>query len=202
MAQQINLIDARLLPRVVSFGGRHAGYGMLAVLALGTLGAVALQLLAAHAAADLRVMQQQVASLQAAASAPVAATARNVAPEIEQLRAIEAGQRHVRSALEAGVAGEREGPADYFMALARQAQGSVWITGFSISDNGAALEIEGRVTETDLLPGYLRQLTREPRFKGRAFAQMQLSGNERQGGAPLPYTEFALRSRPSQAKGS
>lgn len=195
MAQQINLIDLRLMPRTVQFGGRHALYGVLGVLGAGTVAAVALQVLTQQAGAETKQLQQRVASLQAAASAP--APARNsLQPELEQLRQTEAGQRRIQAALEAGIAGDREGPGDYFRALARQAQANVWITGFSVADNGSALEIEGRMAETDQLPAYLRKLNVEPRFKGRSFAQLALNGVDKTSGAALPYTEFALRTRP------
>jgi hypothetical protein len=195
MAQQINLIDLRLMPRTVQFGGQHALYGVLGVLGVGTVAAVALQVLTQQTSAETKALQQRVASLQAAASAP--APARNsLQPELEQLRQTEAGQRRIQAALEAGIAGDREGPADYFRALARQAQANVWITGFSVADNGTALEIEGRMAETEQLPHYLRKLNHEPRFKGRPFAQLALNGVDKASGAPLPYTEFALRTRP------
>lgn len=195
MAQQINLIDQRLMPRTVAFGGQHALYGALGVLALGIVAAVALQVLGHQTQLDTRQLQQQVAALQAAASAPVAGpSARD--SEVDRLRQLDAGQRRVQTALEAGVAGERQGPADYFKALARQAQSQVWITGFSVADNGNALELEGRMAQTEQLTDYLRKLNHEPRFKGRTFAQLALNGVDKGNGSPLPYTEFALRTRP------
>jgi len=201
MAQQINLIDLRLMPRTVAFGGRHALYGALAVLALGTVAAVVLQALSHQTSQATAQLQQQVSTLQAAASAPLATTA-DASPELERMRVLDAGQRRVQAALEAGVAGDREGPADYFKALARQAQSQVWITGFSVADNGNAIELEGRMAQTEQLTDYLRKLRLEPRFKGRSFAQLALNGVDRGSGSALPYTEFALRSRPATGPGT
>ena len=70
MAQQINLIDLRLMPRTLPFGGQHALYGALAVLALGTAAAVTLQGLSHQTSQSTSHLQQQVSTLQAAASAP------------------------------------------------------------------------------------------------------------------------------------
>ena len=79
------------------------------------------------------------------------------------------------------------------------AQGSVWITGFGVSDDGSALELEGRMSAPHLLPDYLRRLNQEARFRGRPFAQLSLNAIDRSSGAVLPYTEFALRSAAAKA---
>ena len=70
-----------------------------------------------------------------------------------------------------------------------------------MSDNGNAIELEGRMAQTEQLTDYLRKLKHEPRFKGRSFAQLALNGVDRGSGAALPYTEFALRSRPATGPG-
>jgi hypothetical protein len=72
----------------------------------------------------------------------------------------------------------------------------VWITGLAVSDDGSAIDLEGRMTDSSMLADYLRRLNDEPRFKGRPFAQLTLKsagGN----GERLPYTEFVLRSTPA-----
>ena len=120
--------------------------------------------------------------------------------ELARLRAAEATQRRVRAALEAGAAGAREGHAEALLALARQASGRVWITGLGVSDDGSAIDLEGRMTDSSVLTDYLRRLNDEPRFKGRPFAQLTLRGVDTNGNA-LPYTEFALRSTPAMAGG-
>ena len=100
---------------------------------------------------------------------------------------------------ESGVAaGVREGHAGLLVALARQASGQVWLTGLAVSDDGQAIDLEGRMTDSSALADYLRRLNDEPRFKGRPFAQLTLkaAGN---GGERLPYTEFSLRSAPAGA---
>ncbi|WP_088285580.1 PilN domain-containing protein [Ideonella sp. A 288] len=201
MAQQINLADPRLLPQRIAFGSTHALLGALVVLGLGLGASAGLHVLAGRTADETRALQQAATALQAAAAASQATGTAAMAAEIDQLRQLEAGQRRIRAALDAGVAGEREGPASYFVALARQAQGSVWITGFTVADNGQDLELEGRMTDAHVLTDYLRRLDAEPRFKGRPFAQLSLNGHDAKAGAALPYTEFALRSRPPAGKG-
>ena len=193
MAQQLNLLDARFAPRALRFS---AGQGLLAVAATLLLaggaagglhwGAAQARQSAALAEGAQAPLRARVAALQA--SAPGGSDA-----ELQRLQALEADQRRVQTVLQAGVAGAREGHADYLTALARQASAALWITGFSVSDDGAAIELEGRMTDSAALTDYLRRLNDEPRFKGRPFAQLSLKATDSSGGA-LPYTEFALRS--------
>lgn len=118
--------------------------------------------------------------------------------EVSRLRQLEAGQRRIRAALDGGAAGARDGHAQYLVALARQASGALWITGFAVSDNGQAITLEGRMTEPSVLADYLRRLNAEPRFKGRPFAQLSLTSVEAGvNGAAHGFTEFVLRSRAS-----
>jgi len=200
VTQQINLADPRLLPQTVAFGARHALIGVLAVLAFGALASGGLQVQAARLTAQTRVLPAAPVGATPAARGPVQVAAA-IAAEIELLRQVEAGQRRMRDALDAGVAGVREGPAEYFVALSRQAQGAVWITAFGIGEDGSSLELEGRMTGPHLLADYLRRLNSEPRFRGRPFAQLSLNGVAPNDGGALPYTEFALRSTPVAAKG-
>ena len=199
MTQQINLADPRLLPRGVSLGARHALWGVIAVFALGALASAGLHAAAARANAAARVAQAAAPAASAPATPP-AADPSALAAEIERLRAAEADQRRVRAALDAGVAGSREGPSGYFVALARQARGPVWITGFAVADDGDAIDLEGRMAAPHALADYLRRLNDEPLFRGRPFAQLSLAAADGSAAQPMAYTEFALRSTPAPLK--
>ena len=197
MTQQINLFDARFAPRTPPFGWRHAQLAALAACVVSVLGALALQLLARQDAVRADALEQQLMPLRAQAVTAAASAPTAPADELNRLRALDASQRRMRTALDAGAAGAREGHAEYLTALSRQAQGSLWITGFAVSDNGESIELAGRMTEPAVLSDYLRRLNAEPRFKGRPFAQLNLSSVDARLGAggALPYTEFTLRSR-------
>jgi Tfp pilus assembly protein PilN len=195
MAQQLNLFDPRFAPRTLRFSAQQgllavAGALLLTLLASGGLRWASDQAAAAgrQAEADQAPLRAKLAALGAGASTSIGAGS-----ELLQLRAMDAGQRRIRGALEGGAAGVREGHADYLLALARQASGTVWITGFSVSDDGNAIELDGRMTDTAQFTDYLRRLNAEPRFKGRPFAQLNLRATDASGAA-LPYTEFSLRS--------
>jgi Tfp pilus assembly protein PilN len=193
MAQQLNLLDARFAPSRLRYSAGQGVWAVAGLLALSAAGAQGLHWAAAQAGESMRQAELQAAPLRAQVVALSASGAGGALSELQQLQVLEAGQRRIRSALDAGAAGTREGHAEYLVALARQASATLWITGFSVSDDGSAIELEGRMTDAAVLTDYLRRLNAEPRFKGRPFAQLTLRSNDTNGAA-LPYTEFALRS--------
>lgn len=195
MAQQLNLFDPRFAAQAQRFSARHGALAVVAALGLAAVGALGLHALTQRTEAELQILDSGLVPLRAQVKALAAAPA-GVTAELATLQALEAGQRRIRVALESGVAGAREGHADYLLALARQTHGALWITGFVVSDDGAAIDLEGRMTDAAVLTDYLRRLNAEPRFKGRPFAQLSLKSVDANGAA-LPYTEFALRSAPA-----
>ncbi|MDT7836881.1 PilN domain-containing protein [Aquabacterium sp. OR-4] len=203
MAQQLNLYDPRFAPQPQRYAAHHGLLGMLLVLGLCSVLGAGLRIAASH---QVQQAQQHEGGLtplrqQLAAQDPRATPAAAGDAELQTLRQHDAGQRRILAALQAGVAGVREGPSDYLAALARQANGAVWITGFSISEDGQSLELEGRMLDSAALPDYLRRLNAEPRFRGRPFAQLNMRSTElsaqalQTGGSSAPATtDFALRS--------
>lgn len=130
-----------------------------------------------------------------------------LAERVQRLRGQEAGLQRLQTLLDSGRAGRRQGYADHLEALARQANASVWITGLALQGTDDAIELQGRMTDPAALTPYLRQLQREPQFKGRSFAALNIthagsgSGSGASTGAgvspdtPSPtYSEFTLRS--------
>lgn len=201
MTQQINLFDARFAPQRLRFSALHGAALCAGVLVLSALAAQGLHLAAGRARADAQATQAGLAPLRAEADALSARQPVGMDGELARLRAVEAGQRQVRAALEAGAAGVREGHAGLLMALARQASGQLWITGVTVSDDGAAIDLEGRMTDSSVLADYLRRLNDEPRFRGRPFAQLTLK-SAGSNGERLPWTEFMLRSTPASGGGA
>ena len=193
MAQQLNLIDPRFAPRSLRFSAQQGLLAVAGALLLTLLASAGLHWASDRAAAAGRQAEADQAPLQARVAALGASAGASAGSELQQLQTLDAGQRRIRGALEGGAAGLREGHAGYLLALARQASGAVWITGFSVSDDGSAVELEGRMTDTAQLTDYLRRLNAEPRFKGRPFAQLTLKASDASG-ATLAHTEFALRS--------
>ena len=191
MAQQLNLFDARFAPRSLRFSARHGLLLVVAMLLGSALTAQALGWASRRATVDAQATDDLMLPLRAQTQALAAVSTGGAATELTQLQALEASQRRIGTALASGVAGAHEGHADYLVALARRASASLWITGFAVSEDGTAIELEGRMTDAAVLTDYLRSLNAEPRFKGRPFAQLSLKAVD--GGAGS-YTEFALRS--------
>ena len=196
MAQQINLLDARFAPQGLRLSAQHGLVAVLALLGLTAGGAQGLQWAAAKATGQAGQLELITAPLHARQQALMGpGGANSAASEIAQLRHLETGQRRISQALNTGLAGAREGPSDYLVALARRASGALWITGFAV-DDGGAIALEGRMTDSAVLTNYLKSLNNEPRFKGRPFAQLSLQALDAAGVA-TPYTEFTLRSAAS-----
>lgn len=207
MAQQLNLNDPRFAPQPQRFAAHQGLLGMLLVLGVSSVIGAGLRLAASHQVSQaqqhegaLGPLRQQLAQHSIKPPPGTGAEA-----DLATLQLQDAAQRRVLAALEAGVAGVREGPSDYLVALARQANGSVWITGFNVSEDGSALELEGRMLDASALPDYLRRLNAEARFRGRPFAQLSLRATEpgaagsngvqpASGITPPATTDFALRS--------
>ena len=198
MPQHINLLHPGLLPRREAFDSAHAAWAVAGVLACALLATSGLRLRAGSRTEQALAAEQQRVDLQARVDA-VGGTppAPRHAAELQRLQAVDAGQRQVRVALDSGAAGRAQGYAEYFMALSRQAQPSLWITGFTVAADGLALELRGRMLDPHLLPQYLRQLNSEPLFKGREFAQMQLKSVEPGTAGGAGITEFSLRALPA-----
>ena len=193
--QHINLADPRFTPQAVRWSARQAAVAAVGMLALTALAGQGLQWRARGLVAQAQDAEAGVSQLRrgvAQVAAPAAAVGE---AELARLKANDAALRRVRQALEAGVAGNRQGHADYLSALARQAPGNLWITGFSVSEDGSAIDLEGRMLDTAVFTDYLRRLNGEARFNGRPFAQLQLKALPASGddGAPM-VTEFVLRS--------
>jgi hypothetical protein len=201
MAQQINLFDESLRPRRERWRAVHGLWVVGGTLAAAWLMALALDALSVRRQAEAqRIEQQAAAERQQLTPASIVAGhgGRNAQAELERLRAMDAGQQRVQTALQSQAGGRAEGYTPYFLALSRQAQPSLWITGFGIGQDGDSLELQGRMLDASVLPGYLRKLNAEPQFKGRAFAQLSMKvADSRNDPAAAGYTEFLLRSRPA-----
>ncbi|MEY4750869.1 MAG: hypothetical protein RIQ60_3083 [Pseudomonadota bacterium] len=104
----------------------------------------------------------------------------------------------VRSLVASGRAGQPQGHAELLLALARQADPAVWITGLQLSVDGSALELRGRMRDPAALPAYLTRLHQEPLFQGRRFDQLGLrridAPTDAAAGSTTPL-EFTLRSQ-------
>jgi Tfp pilus assembly protein PilN len=213
MPQHINLLHAGLLPRREAWRSAQAAAAIGGVAVLTLLATLGLRHAAGDRAEQALAAEQELAALQARINAASGALRQpRHAAELQRLHAVEAGQRQVRAALDRGAAGRTQGYAEVLLALSRQARPSVWLTAFSVPADGAALELQGRMSDPHRLPDYLRQLNSEPLFKGRSFTQMTLKAvepaaagaaatNTNTTAGSSTVTEFTLRAVPAARAG-
>jgi len=122
--------------------------------------------------------------------------------EVARLSADVKSRRGVLDVLEGGQFGNTDGFSRYFAAFGRQAMRGVWLTGFSVGENGNSLRIRGRVLHPDLFPAYLKALNEEDVMRGRLVTELKLAAKDEPGaggaGAPAAgagpqrFVEFDL----------
>jgi len=201
MVQQINLYHDGLKPRRERWRAAHGLWALGATLAAGWALSVVLDATSARRQLQAQQLQQQAATERRLLSTNGGLTAAGAGSaaqaELERLRVLDESQRRVQAALQAQAAGRVDGYTPYFMALSRQAHPALWITGFSVAADGEGIELQGRMTDASVLPGYLRRLNAEAQFKGRSFAQLSLKTPAPAGGeaAAAGFSEFLLRTQ-------
>ena len=208
MPQHLNLLDASFQRPRELLGSVAGLIGVAVTLGVSVALTVGLHVKSAKALVDATGLESQLLTLHERAGDPQRPAPSLLVAELARLRAVEAGQLRITSALDSGQAGVTRGYSDYLLALSRQTVAQLWLTSFSVGADGQALELGGRMTDPGRLPDYLRRLNAEPMFKGRDFAQLNLKSHSGAGAAPpgsdpgafgsAPVvTEFVLRAAPS-----
>ena len=208
MTQQINLYNPAFLKRNAALApGALLAYAVLGVLVL-TLGAAAFlrgqvtQQNARVAAIEGQVKTEQEKST--ALAAQKAALVRDPALEVQVTRL--EGMVRVRSesmaAINGGALGSTAGFSGHMRALARQPVSGLWLTGFSITEGGADMELRGRMLDAALLPRLLERLGSEKVFEGKGFKMLVIGQPAAAEGAvnaaPLPFLAFEIATREAE----
>lgn len=117
---------------------------------------------------------------------------RTVEEEIARLEQEIAARERVQEVLRRGIFSNTQGFSGYLVALARQHEPGVWLTGFDIVGAAEQVALNGRSTRPELVPRFVQKLAREERMAGVEFHLFQMSRPEERPGAP--YVEFMLRT--------
>ena len=199
MSQQINLYDPALRRRrELLTAGNLALTALALLLAMGGWGASVRSQVAALEAENQGV-SPRVSALQDQKNAIDKQLATDkpdprLEAELASARALAGLRGEIVAALKKGVGSESMGFAEYLRGLARQSQGNLWLTGFSVGEAGSAMEIRGRMTDPVLLPEYIRRLNAEKAFKGRSFSALNISA-----GSPAPASGGEAGAAPAVA---
>lgn len=101
------------------------------------------------------------------------------------------------------VGGKSAGYSEYFVGLARQHVGNLWLTGITVADGGQELVLQGRASRADAVPAYVERLAREPVFAGKQFDAFEIARPVEaadKGRIRAAYLEFVIRSKYREAK--
>lgn len=196
--QSVNLLDERVaLHPASSWSAMWAVWGVAGTVGVALLANLGLSMGTRYVDQRKEDIEAEMTELRKVVVSPPPM------PEVKELanlRQTDARQKQMREALQRTVSTAVPGYSDFLMALGRQAQGNLWITGLNLRDGGRDLELSGRMSDAKALPVYLSRLQQEERFTGRRFAQVELKSiNLSQDGAGPDVLEFRLRSSVADA---
>lgn len=198
MSQQINLYNPLFLKKEKHFSARTMAQALVVVAASIAVVAVfgSLQTRSAERLAEQYRSQLASTRAQLVKLGGVGTPARSKALEAEVARLegeIKARQATLQ-ALTGGEFGNTAGFSEFLAALGRQALSGVWLTRIRVEDAGNSFFVEGRALRADLVPAYLRSLSREPMMQGRRVTEMKLAASAAKspGAQPASFIEFSL----------
>lgn len=199
MSQQINLFNPLFLRKEKYFSARTLlqslgliAAGMVALYAYALVQTHELERLAADHGAQLSTQRAQFIELGGRGRSKLLET------EAARLEADVKSRGAVLAVVRGGDVGNTQGVSAYFAAFARHPTPGVWLTGFSVGEDGNELRVRGRVLHADLVPAYLKILNQDVVMRGRLVTELKLvarqeTGAQASSGAePSRYVEFDL----------
>ncbi|MDP2762763.1 MAG: fimbrial assembly protein [Sideroxyarcus sp.] len=200
MSQQINLFNPIFLKQKKYF----SVVTMLQALLLIMLGSTVFYIYAWYQVQELAQQTQEMTNRYEAEQKRMINYANEFSPQRakqvldDELKGLEAQvnmQDVLLNTLRSGEIGNTQGYSEYLRAFARQSVQGLWLTGFSISGDGAQMSLQGAVTNPQLLPAYIQRMNREPVMRGKSFAALQMKQPAPVNSQPVTgYVEFVLQS--------
>ena len=198
MSQQINLYNPLFLKKEKHFSARTMAQA-LGVVALAIAAVFAASLFQTRSAERLAAQYREQLTheqgrLVALGQAGSASPSKALESEVAQLEAEIKVRRQTLQALNTGELGNTAGFSEFLAALGREALSGVWLTRVRIDDAGNGLLVEGRALRAELLPAYLKALSRESMMRGRRVTEMKVTASSAAAGqnAPARFVEFSL----------
>jgi hypothetical protein len=207
MSQQINLVNASLLPQKKILSAALmvravGGFLLLFCLAAGYLFQQTNKLEAERADWTKRADDAKNSMTQVAQQFPPRQPSPMLQAEIKNIEEKIQSRDRVFDVLKSGVVGKTQGFSPLLEAFARQSVNGLWLTGISMNGAGDQMRIGGNALSADLIPQYISRLSTEPALRGRNFTAFQVgqpkpiapvAGIQPVIAAVMPsYVEFAL----------
>ena len=198
MSQQINLYNPLFLKKEKHFSARTMAQALVVVAAsitvvavFGSLQTRSAERLAGQYRTQLAGTRAQLVKL---GGADTPARSKALEAEIARLEGEIKARQATLQALTGGEFGNTAGFSEFLAALGRQALSGTWLTRIRVEDAGNSLFVEGRALRADLVPAYLRGLSREPMMQGRRVTEMKLAASPAKspGALPASFVEFSL----------
>lgn len=199
MSQQINLYNPIFLKQKKYF----SLLAMLQALILIAVGSGVFYGYAVYQVKSLTKQSDETSKRYAAEQAKLERYAAEFSPqqssqllenELKQVEAREAAQQEIIDTLKNGVIGNTAGYSEYMRAFARQTVSGLWLTGFSITGDGAQMSMSGAALSPELAPAYIRRLSQEKIMRGKSFAALHMQRPKAANGQAARYVEFTLQS--------
>jgi hypothetical protein len=202
VSQQINLYNPVFLKQKHYFSALTMVQALAVVLA-GALGIYAFEVRQNRildqvlADADKRVTSQREQLLKFSKDYSAQGASRTLTEELARAEQRVQQRQGLLGDLKSGVGGNAEGFSRYMGALARQTTPGVWLTGLEIGARERDLVIKGRALESQLVPAYIRSLSREAPMAGRPVGELRMTASGDAGpaldkGEPSRYIEFSF----------
>ena len=201
MSQQINLFNPKLLKQKNYF----SLLAMFQALGLILMGSVLLYAYAVYQVSQLSLQSEEMDRLMLAEKAKLTRYSAEYSPQLAQkileseLKQAETevlAQRELIARMKGGGLGNTSGYSEYMRAFARQTLGGLWLTGFEVIGDAVQMRIAGSALNPELVPAYIKRLSREQVMQGKEFAALQMQQHKTETGKPVGrlYLDFTLQS--------
>lgn len=196
MSQQINLLNPALIKKkqlltpksiliaVTLFSIAMLSYYSYIKIELSSLIQQRNQL--AETLSKTQAQLQQTAMMHAPREVNVALLA-----QITKLQEKEKIQQQILDAVKLSTSNPESGYAALMLAFSRQSIDGLWLTSFNMNSDSNQLDINGRATQSELVPEYISRLGNEPVLKGKTFSTLSMR---------LPKTDAAKPDATSELK--
>ena len=205
MSQQINLYNPEFAPKrdLTSLSALAIAWGLAILVVTGAILTTTVRLNDVKHKLVEEALARQVAQAEMTRLATQLSVRKpdlKLASELTRLEHGLASRAEVMNTLHAGVIGDVRGFSEHLEAFARQTISGLWLTGLKVSSAGQDIVIEGRATQPELVPGYVKRLNREKIMQGHAFSELEMRRPESSDGVKrkthLKYIEFRLSTLP------